>query len=82
VNNRNSRWCKFLFDLLRNALDKGEKLGAEYIEARYDDLQLRTLVKENQKIKETNLNRRRGVGVVAYYQGVPGYSYTGKETSK
>jgi len=65
VNNRNSRWCKFLFDLLRNALDKGEKLG-----------QLRTLVKENQKIKETNLNRRRGVGVVAYYQGVPGYSYT------
>jgi len=65
-----------LFDLLRNALDKGEKLGADYIEARFDDLQLRTLVKENQKIKETNLNRRRGIGIVAYYQGVPGYSYT------
>ena len=65
-----------MFDLLRHGLTTGEKLGAEYVEARYDDLQLRTLVKENQKIKETNLNRRRGLGIVAYYQGVPGYSYT------
>jgi len=65
-----------LFDLLRHGITAGEKLGADYVEARFDDLQLRTLVKENQKIKETNLNRRRGLGIVAYYQGVPGYSYT------
>ncbi len=65
-----------LFDILRYGLDVSEKLGADYIEARLDDLQLRTLVKENQKIKETNLNRRRGIGIVAYFKGVPGYSYT------
>ena len=65
-----------MFDLLRYGLDTGEKLGADYVEARFDDLQLRTLVKENQKMKETNLNRRRGLGIVAYYKGVPGYSYT------
>ena len=65
-----------LFDILQYGLDVGEKLGADYIEARLDDLQLRTLVKENQKIKETNLNRRRGIGIVAYFKGVPGYSYT------
>ena len=62
-----------LFDILRYGLDVGEKLGADYIEARLDDLQLRTLVKENQKIKETNINRRRGIGIVAYYKGVHGY---------
>jgi len=65
-----------LFELLRYGLDVGEKLGADYVEARFDDLQLRTLIKENQKIKETNLNRRRGLGIIAYYNGVPGYSYT------
>ncbi|MHA1212556.1 MAG: TldD/PmbA family protein, partial [Candidatus Heimdallarchaeota archaeon] len=42
----------------------------------FDDLQLRTLIKENQKIKETNLNRRRGIGITAYYKGVSGFSYT------
>jgi TldD protein len=65
-----------LFDELRHGIDIGEKIGADYIEARYDDLQLRTLVRENQKIKETNLNRRRGIGIVAYYKGVSGYSYS------
>ena len=42
---------KNLFDILRYGLDVGEKLGADNIEARFDDLQLRTLIKENQKIK-------------------------------
>lgn len=67
---------KKLFDKLRYGIDIGEKIGADYIEARYDDMQLRTLVKENLKIKETNINRRRGIGVTAYYKGVSGYSYT------
>ncbi|MFW9922962.1 MAG: TldD/PmbA family protein [Candidatus Thorarchaeota archaeon] len=71
-----------MFDLLRHGLIIGEKLGADYVEARYDDLQLRTLIKENQKIKETNLNRRRGLGITAYYQGVPGYSYTASMEKK
>ncbi|MCK5184411.1 MAG: hypothetical protein KAQ95_08905, partial [Candidatus Heimdallarchaeota archaeon] len=65
-----------MFDILRYGLDVGEKLGADNIEARYDDLQLRTLIKENQKIKETNINRRSGLGVTAYYKGVSGFSYT------
>ncbi|MEA2071714.1 MAG: TldD/PmbA family protein [Asgard group archaeon] len=65
-----------MFDKLQYGIDFGEKQGADFIEARYDDLQLRTLIKENQKIKETNINRRRGIGIVAYYQGVSGYSYT------
>jgi len=65
-----------LFDILRYGLNVGEKLGADNIEARYDDLQLRTLIKENQKIKETNINRRSGLGVTAYYKGVSGFSYT------
>ena len=59
-----------MFDILRYGLDIGEKLGAESVEARFDDFQLRTLIKENQKMKETNINRRRGIGITAYYKGV------------
>ncbi|MBD3192410.1 MAG: hypothetical protein GF308_17355 [Candidatus Heimdallarchaeota archaeon] len=65
-----------MFDLLEHVIQSGEKLGVDHIEARYDDLQLRTLVKENQKIKETNINRRRGIGITVYYQGVTGYSFS------
>ncbi|NHJ32980.1 MAG: TldD/PmbA family protein [Asgard group archaeon] len=67
---------KNLFDILRYGLDVGEKLGADNVEARIDDLQLRTLIKENKKIKETNINRRSGLGITTYYKGVSGYSYT------
>jgi TldD protein len=71
-----------LYDLLQYAIQTGDKIGADFIEARFDDLQLRTLIRENQKIKETNLNRRRGIGIQAFYQGVTGYSYTASLTKK
>lgn len=46
------------------------------MEARLDDLSLRTLIKENGEMKEINAVRRRGIGVTAYWRGVVGFSYT------
>jgi TldD protein len=63
-------------DLLLEGLEKSENVGADFLEIRYDDLQLRTLLKENESWKEIQSKRRRGIGVASYVKGVMGYSST------
>jgi TldD protein len=65
-----------ILDLLHKAVEKGENLGVNFIEARYDDLNLTTINYTNEIIKQSSSLSRKGIGIMAYYQGTPGYSYT------
>lgn len=67
---------EFIFDLLHKAVKEGEKIGADFIEARYDDLQLSSMNYTNEILKESSSRRRKGMGVMAYFEGTPGYSFT------
>lgn len=66
----------FVFDLLARSVEEGEKRGSEFIEARYDDLQISTIIYINEIINESSLTNRKGIGIVAYFKGTPGYSFT------
>ena len=65
-----------IFDLLHEAVEKGQKLGADFIEARFDELQLTTINLTNDIIKTSSSRNRKGIGITAYYKGTPGYSFT------
>lgn len=65
-----------ILDLLHEAVRSGEKLGASFVEARYDDLTLRTMLRENREFRDGTTIRRRGLGVAVYFRGAVGYSYT------
>ncbi|MFW9831376.1 MAG: TldD/PmbA family protein, partial [Candidatus Thorarchaeota archaeon] len=65
-----------MLDKLQAAVSFGEKLGADFVEVRYDDLTLRTLRKINSTWKDVILKSRTGIGVTCYFDGTTGYSYT------
>ena len=67
---------EYIFDLLHKAVDMGHKQGGEFIEARYDDLQLTTINLTNDIIKQSSSNNRKGIGILVYFKGTPGYSFT------
>ncbi|MCG3220530.1 MAG: TldD/PmbA family protein [Candidatus Heimdallarchaeota archaeon] len=71
---------EFIFDLLHKAVKEGEKQGAKFVEARFDDYQLTSIDLTNDIIKESSSKRRRGMGVMAYFNGTPGYSFTPEVT--
>ena len=71
-----------MLEKLQNSVKLGEKLGAEFVEARFDDLILRTLYRVNDTWKDILLKSRAGVGVTCYYGGASGYSYTPSENDK
>lgn len=73
---------EYVFDLLHEAVEKGQKLGGEFIEARYDDLQLTTINLTNDIIKTSSSLHRKGIGIMAYYKGTPGYSFTPELTNE
>ncbi|MCE7741487.1 MAG: hypothetical protein GOP50_03425, partial [Candidatus Heimdallarchaeota archaeon] len=66
----------YVFDLLHKAVDEGHKLGADFVEARYDDLTLTTINYTNEKVRESSTKQRRGIGIITYINGSPGYSFT------
>ncbi|MHA1222101.1 MAG: TldD/PmbA family protein [Candidatus Heimdallarchaeaceae archaeon] len=65
-----------IFDLLHQTIKFGDNLGAQFVEARYDDLTLTTINYTNEKVKESSTKQRRGIGVNVYFNGSPGYSFT------
>ena len=67
---------EFIFDLLQKAVEEGEKTEGVFIEARYDDYQLTSINLTNDVLKESSSKRRKGIGVMAYYNGTPGFSFT------
>ncbi len=67
---------------LQECIEIGEKLGAEIVEARFDDLTLRTLQRINDTWKDVILRSRAGIGVVCYYGGASGYSFASGDGKK
>ena len=63
-------------DLLELAVNEGEKAGANFVEARFEDLKSQVLIREKDTMKDVLSSRRRGIGITAYYKGVQGFSYT------
>jgi len=73
---------KNMIEKLEKCVGFGEKLGAEFTEARFDDLVLRTLERVNDTWKDVILRFRVGTGVTCYYGGASGYSFTASEDKK
>jgi TldD protein len=71
-----------MMEKLEKCVQLGEKLGAEFTEARFDDFVLRTLQRVNDTWKDVILRFRSGIGVACYYGGVSGYSFTASEDKK
>ncbi len=65
-----------MLEKLQECVEFGERLGAEFVEARFDNLILRTLKRTNDTWKDIILRSRTGTGVVCYYGGASGYSFT------
>ncbi|MFW9846531.1 MAG: TldD/PmbA family protein [Candidatus Thorarchaeota archaeon] len=65
-----------MFDKLQQSVDAAEKLGADFVEARYDDLTLRTLQRTDDIWKDIQIKSRMGVAVTSYVEGVSGFSFS------
>ncbi len=71
-----------MIEKLEKCVEFGEQIGADFVEARFDDLILRTLQRVNDVWKDIILRSRAGIGVVCYYQGASGYSFTSGDYEK
>jgi TldD protein len=68
-----------MIEKLEECVETGEKLGATFVEARFDNLTLRTLQRINDTWKDVILRSRVGVGVTCYYGGASSYSFTASD---
>ena len=66
----------FIFDILHKSVEEGEKEGADFVEARYDNLNSLIINYTNDNIKQSGSSKRKGFGIVVYKDGVPGFSFT------
>jgi len=71
-----------LFDLIKHAVRTGEKLRADFVEARSDDLSSREIRTEMTEVKDVKTMRQVGVGVTVYNEGATGYSFTAQLSKK
>jgi len=71
-----------MFDKLQDIISKTENRGAEFVDARYDELLIRTIIRENERIEECTTLKRAGVGFNVYYKGAMGYAYSADLTPK
>ena len=65
-----------MLDELQECVRVGEKLGADFVEARYDDLQLRALQRIDDTWQDIQVKSRMGFAITAYIDGVSGFSFT------
>jgi len=65
-----------LFELLQYGVKKGEDLGADFVEARFDDLFIREILVERKIVKDVKTLRRVGIGINTHYRGATGYSFS------
>lgn len=61
---------------MKYGVEKGEKLGGEFIEVRLDNLVIREVHLERKSVRDIKTIRRVGIGINAYYGGSTGYSFT------
>lgn len=65
-----------MFDELKSVIKKTESKGASFVDARYDEVIVSTIVKENGRVSDLKTMKRAGVGFNVYYQGASGYAFT------
>ncbi len=65
-----------MFDKLQTAIKTAESKGANFVDARYDELLVRTVIKDNGRISNLKTMKRAGVGFNVFYQGASGYAFT------
>jgi len=65
-----------MLDQLQECVSAGENLGADFVEARYDDLQLRALQRIDDTWQDIQVKSRMGFAITAYIDGVSGFSFT------
>jgi len=65
-----------MLEKLQECVSVGETLGADFVEARFDDLNLRTLERTDDIWKEIQVKSRRGFAITCYVDGVSGFSFT------
>ena len=69
---------EFIWDLMEYAIEYGQKLGAKFVEVRYEEL-YRTLVNlEKDRVVSVRNPIVRGLGVTIYLDGTKGYGYSCK----
>ena len=65
-----------MLDKLHECVRVGESLGADFVEARYDDLTLRALQRINDVWQDIQVKSRMGFAITAYVDGISGFSFT------
>ena len=71
-----------MLDKLKECVRVGEDLGADFVEARYEDLTLRALQRINDVWQDIQVKSRMGFAITAYVDGVSGFSFTPSTDSK
>ncbi|RDE16001.1 MAG: hypothetical protein C4K48_02595 [Candidatus Thorarchaeota archaeon] len=71
-----------MLDQLQECVHIGENLGADFIEARYDDLTLRTLQRIDDTWQDIQVKSRMGFAITAYVDGASGFSFTSSQDTK
>jgi TldD protein len=71
-----------MFDRLQDIISKVETKDAEFVDARYDELLIKTIIKENERIEECTTLKREGVGFNIYYKGAMGYAFSADLSTK
>ena len=65
-----------MLDKLQECVRIGEDLGADFMEARFDDLTLRALQRVDDSWQDIQVKSRMGFAITAYVDGVSGFSFT------
>ncbi|TET09819.1 MAG: TldD/PmbA family protein [Candidatus Thorarchaeota archaeon] len=71
-----------MLDKLHECVRIGEELGADFVEARYDDLTLRALQRIDDIWQDIQVKSRMGFAITAYVDGVSGFSFTSSTEMK
>jgi TldD protein len=71
-----------MLDKLQECVRIGEDLGADFVEARYDDLTLRALQRINDIWQDIQVKSRMGFAMNVYVDGVSGFSFTASTDMK
>jgi TldD protein len=69
-------------DKLQECVRIGEDFGADFVEARYDDLTLRVLQRINDIWQDIQVKSRMGFAITSYVDGVSGFSFTASKEMK
>lgn len=71
-----------MFDDLNKIIKKLENKDSDFVEARYDELKIQTIIKENERIQECKAMKQVGVGFNVFYKGATGYAFSPDIDSK